>query len=746
MRKTLLFFILALVASSSVYSQTKGIVMSDGEPVPYAIVKISPTSITAITDTLGRFNISELPSGKYNFTISRVGYLQLDKKVTISKNMKPLQFSLQQNFISIKTINIEGKRSNQSLIFSKLDLQLRPLGSSQDLLRMVPGLFIGQHAGGGKAEQIFMRGFDIDHGTDFAIYVDGMPVNMTSHAHGQGYADLHFLIPETVAELEVNKGPHTAKYGDLATAGSGEFKTLNTLNQNRLKLEYGMFGTKRVLGMVNLLPKSNHLFSRKKEDLFMAVEYKYTNSYFEQGQDFNRFNIFTKYNGELNNGDKLSISLSTFKSSWSASGQIPVRKVNDGSITNFGSIDPSEGGKTARTNFNIMHEKKIGEKVWKNQVFYSRYDFELFSNFTFFLNDSINGDQIHQADNRNILGYNSSLNFKNQLFGRKLNTTLGAGLRYDNANIQLNNSAKQEILSTVVAGKLNQVNGSVYAETDYQVTKKLKLNLGSRADIYHFDFKNTLFDTASGQKMKMIMSPKANLYYDFKKNVQFYAKSGFGFHSNDARAVIVGNLENTLARAFGNELGTVVKPSDKMLLQLTLWSLHLQSELVYVGDEGIVEVAGRTGRVGVDLGLRYELANYLYLDLDLNVNKGKLLDEPGNANRIPLAPTFTSAAGISYKAQKGLNGNIRYRWMGDRAATEDNSIIAKGYFLCDAVVNYNFKKYQVGFAVENIFNQSWKEAQFATESKLQNENQSVTEIHFTPGTPFFARVNFSYLF
>jgi len=746
MRKTLLFFILALVASSSVYSQTKGIVMSDGEPVPYAIVKISPTSITAITDTLGRFNISELPSGKYNFTISRVGYLQLDKKVTISKNMKPLQFILQQNFISIKTINIEGKRSNQSLIFSKLDLQLRPLGSSQDLLRMVPGLFIGQHAGGGKAEQIFMRGFDIDHGTDFAIYVDGMPVNMTSHAHGQGYADLHFLIPETVAELEVNKGPHTAKYGDLATAGSGEFKTLNTLNQNRLKLEYGMFGTKRVLGMVNLLPKSNHLFSRKKEDLFMAVEYKYTNSYFEQGQDFNRFNIFTKYNGELNNGDKLSISLSTFKSSWSASGQIPVRKVNDGSITNFGSIDPSEGGKTARTNFNIMHEKKIGEKVWKNQVFYSRYDFELFSNFTFFLNDSINGDQIHQADNRNILGYNSSLNFKNQLFGRKLNTTLGAGLRYDNANIQLNNSAKQEILSTVVAGKLNQVNGSVYAETDYQVTKKLKLNLGSRADIYHFDFKNTLFDTASGQKMKMIMSPKANLYYDFKKNVQFYAKSGFGFHSNDARAVIVGNLENTLARAFGNELGTVVKPSDKMLLQLTLWSLHLQSELVYVGDEGIVEVAGRTGRVGVDLGLRYELANYLYLDLDLNVNKGKLLDEPGNANRIPLAPTFTSAAGISYKAQKGLNGNIRYRWMGDRAATEDNSIIAKGYFLCDAVVNYNFKKYQVGFAVENIFNQSWKEAQFATESKLQNENQSVTEIHFTPGTPFFARVNFSYLF
>jgi outer membrane receptor protein involved in Fe transport len=660
--------------------------------------------------------------------------------------MKPLQFSLQQNFISIKTINIEGKRSNQSLIFSKLDLQLRPLGSSQDLLRMVPGLFIGQHAGGGKAEQIFMRGFDIDHGTDFAIYVDGMPVNMTSHAHGQGYADLHFLIPETVAELEVNKGPHTAKYGDLATAGSGEFKTLNTLNQNRLKLEYGMFGTKRVLGMVNLLPKSNHLFSRKKEDLFMAVEYKYTNSYFEQGQDFNRFNIFTKYNGELNNGDKLSISLSTFKSSWSASGQIPVRKVNDGSITNFGSIDPSEGGKTARTNFNIMHEKKIGEKVWKNQVFYSRYDFELFSNFTFFLNDSINGDQIHQADNRNILGYNSSLNFKNQLFGRKLNTTLGAGLRYDNANIQLNNSAKQEILSTVVAGKLNQVNGSVYAETDYQVTKKLKLNLGSRADIYHFDFKNTLFDTASGQKMKMIISPKANLYYDFKKNVQFYAKSGFGFHSNDARAVIVGNLENTLARAFGNELGTVVKPSDKILLQLTLWSLHLQSELVYVGDEGIVEVAGRTGRVGVDLGLRYELANYLYLDLDLNVNKGKLLDEPGNANRIPLAPTFTSAAGISYKAQKGLNGNIRYRWMGDRAATEDNSIIAKGYFLCDAVVNYNFKKYQVGFAVENIFNQSWKEAQFATESKLQNENQSVTEIHFTPGTPFFARVNFSYLF
>ncbi|MFM9945879.1 MAG: TonB-dependent receptor [Bacteroidia bacterium] len=742
-----LIFLFSIFEAFAQSGKISGMVYSNGEPVLYATVSIQAISKFAVTDSLGKFVLANLPNGNYQLLISRVGFAEQTKNIRITNNGEvKLSINLIQNLYAIKSITINANKEYQGNKISKLDLQLRPVSSSQDLLRLVPGLFIAQHAGGGKAEQIFMRGFDIDHGTDFAIYVDGMPVNMTSHAHGQGYADLHFLIPETVKELEVNKGPHTTKYGDLATAGSGEFKTLNSLDRNLIKLEYGMFDTKRALGMINLLGGTKHLFSKKKENLFTAIEYRYTNSYTEQKQKFNRFNILTKYTGELNNGNKLSISLSSFQSSWDASGQIPVRKVADGTITRFGSIDPTEGGKTGRSNFNIIHEKKLKNSSLKNQFYYSRYDFNLYSNFTFYLNDSVNGDQIFQADHRNILGYNSTFQKINKLAGKELISTLGAGVRYDNSNIQLDRTIKREYLSTMVNGKLNQVNASLYADESFQATKKLKVNIGARGDIYSFNFKNNTYDTASGSAIKSIISPKLNLFYSLNKGVQLFAKSGFGFHSNDARAVIVGNLENTLARAFGNEIGSTFKPNVKMIVNVALWTLDLQSELVYVGDEGIVEISGRTRRFGMDLGVRYQLKNYLYLDADLNINKGRLRDEPSHSNRIPLAPRLTSIGGITYKKPTGLNGSLRYRYMGNRAAIEDNSITAEGYFLMDAVINYNFNNYKIGFSAENILNANWKEAQFATESRLRNEVEPVNEIHYTPGTPFFMKLSFGYNF
>ncbi|HYG50478.1 MAG TPA: TonB-dependent receptor, partial [Flavobacteriales bacterium] len=592
---------------------------------------------------------------------------------------------------------------------------------------------------------IFFRGFDVDHGTDFAIYVDGMPVNMTSHAHGQGYADLHFLIPETVQELEVNKGPYNARYGDLATSGSGEFKTLNYLEKNVVKAEYGAFNTQRALMMVDLLGHK-HVFSKNKENLFIAAEYRYTDSYFLSKQHFQRLNFFGKYNGILSNGSQLTVNASTFHSNWDASGQIPDRKVNDGTISRYGSIDDTEGGATSRTNFSVVHVQPFKNGEMKNQVYYNRYDFNLYSNFTFFLNDSVNGDQIQQGDHRNIIGFTNTLKFNGKLGNKKLATTVGTGARYDNSAINLSHTKKREFLNDIVKGKLNQLNAWSYLNEDIYLTENLKLNGGARIDVYNFDFNNYTYDTASGNVTKALVSPKLNLIYTMYPRVELYVKSGFGFHSNDARAVVVGSLQNTLARAFGYEGGSTFKPFKKLLVNVAVWSLALESELIYVGDEGIVEASGRTQRYGVDFGLRYQLGTYLFLDGDINLNRGKLVDEPADANRIPLAPTFTSIGGISWKKPTGLNGSLRYRYMGDRAAIEDNSIIAKGYFLVDVVLNYTQKKYQVGVAVENLVNSTWNEAQFATESRLQYEPSSVTEIHYTPGTPFFVKGSLSIFF
>ncbi len=325
-------------------------------------------------------------------------------------------------------------------------------------------------------------------------------------------------------------------------------------------------------------------------------------------------------------------------------------------------------------------------------------------------------------------------------------STFGAGIRYDNSTIALEHAVKRHYLNTIVNGKLNQINAWIYADETYQLTKKLNLNLGVRSDIYNFNFKNYTFDTASGIAFKTIVNPKLNLTYNVNNRIQGFAKSGFGFHSNDARAAISGSLQNTLARAFGNEIGATFKPTDKIIINLAFWTLALQSELIYVGDEGIVEVAGRTRRLGMDLAFRFELTHCLFLDADLNINRGKLADEPTNANRIPLAPTLTSIGGISYKKPNGLSASVRYRFMGDRAAIEDNSIIADGYFLMDALIKYKYKNYQVGLSAENILNSTWREAQFANESRLREETVSVNEIHFTAGTPFFAKLNIGYTF
>lgn len=711
-----------------------------------AVVRVTENNAVTIADSIGNYTINNLNDGKYTLTISLVGYeKQTSTAVIKNGNTVRLNFSVKENFLEIKEVTVTDKINSAANIIGKVDMQLRPVNSSQDLLRLVPGLFIAQHAGGGKAEQIFLRGFDVDHGTDFAISVDGMPVNMPSHAHGQGYADLHFLIPETVRDLEVNKGPYATKYGDMATAGAGEFKTLTSLSNSVVKLEYGSFNTKRALAMVNIL-NNKHLFSNKKEDFYVAGEYKYSDAYFENKQYFNRLNLFTKYTGTLNNNAQLSLTLSTFQSNWDASGQVPERKIADGTITPFGSIDPTEGGKTGRTNFNAVYAKPLTNGLFKTQLYYSRYDFNLYSNFTFFLEDSINGDQIQQTDGRNIFGFVNSLQYNSTLFGKKLSSTFGTGARYDNSDVRLQKTIKREYIGDIVSGKLNQVNAWLYVDENLDITSKLRVNLGARVDVYNFNFKNNTYDTASGNVTKAVASPKLNLYYTVNNAVQLFAKSGYGFHSNDARAVVVGQLQNTLPKAFGYEVGSTFKLGQRMLVNVALWSLDLESELVYVGDAGIVEASGRSRRLGVDFGARYQIANYWFVDADINLNNGKLLDEPIDANRIPLAPTFTSIGGISYKRPTGINGSLRYRYMGDRAAIEDNSIIAKGYFLADAVINYNYKKFTLGITAENVLNVKWKEAQFATESRLQDEAEPVNEIHYTPGTPFFIKGSIAYMF
>ena len=411
MAKKIIFAGLLFFVTSISFSQ-KGKIegyISDAEnstPLNGATVIIS-TNKGDNTDAFGKFSMSGINPGQYELVVSHISYKTEIIPVEVKEGLTSSVFvAMKKANLDLAEVKINGKKDASLNTISSVDIMLRPVNTSQDVLRIVPGLFISQHAGGGKAEQIFLRGYDIDHGTDINVTVDGMPVNMVSHAHGQGYADLHFLIPETVEKVNFDKGPYFTNKGNLATAGYAAFHTKEFLKENFLKLEGAQFNTQRLVGMLKIINTENE---NSRQQFYIASEYFKSDSYFESPQNFHRFNMIGKYNAWFGNQSQLTITAATFDSKWNASGQVPNRAVETGMINRFGSIDDSEGGNTSRTNLTIRFAKQ-----WKNnwrttdQLYYSRYHFNLFSNFTFFLDDAINGDEINQRETRNIYGLNKA--------------------------------------------------------------------------------------------------------------------------------------------------------------------------------------------------------------------------------------------------------------------------------------------------------------------------------------------------
>ena len=728
-----------------------------GQPLPGVGVGLVGQPGGASTDALGQFRLERVAAGTYQVRLSALGYRAKTRPVTLAAGeTQGLAVALATANLNLAEVTVSQPHDpNQTLAaISHIDQTLRPVNSAQDLLRLVPGLFIAQHAGGGKAEQIFVRGFDADHGTDFAVSIDGLPVNMVSHAHGQGYADFHFVIPETVEQLKVYKGPYTARFGDFATAGAGEFSTKTSLDHSQVKLEVGQFDTYRALVMLDLLG-THHLFSKKTESAYVAAEYNFTNSYFDNPQHFERFNGLLKYTGRLSDKTSLTLLGSHFSSSWDASGQIPERAVAQGLISRFGSLDPSEGGNTRRTNASVILTTALPhDAVLRQQVYYSRYYFNLYSNFTFFKNDPLNGDEINQRDTgRNLYGYTGTYDRADYLGSRALHSTLGLGTRIDDAGLLLRRAVRRTPGDTLNAGRLYEQNINAYLDETLTLTDRLTLNAALRADVFVFQFRGQQadgasgFDPLSGRVTRGRVSPKLNLYYQLSPTVQLFARSGLGFHSNDARGVVQGGGSfQALPRAAGAEVGSTFKPVPGLVVNAALWTLRLQDELVYSGDEGTTESVGPTQRYGADVSARYQLSRRVFLDGDFNFSHGRLVQAPEGENYIPLAPTFTSTGGITLRTPSGWNASLRYRHLDSRPAQEDNAIRARGYFLLDAVLNYTTTRFQVGAQAQNLLNVQWNEAQFATDSQLRGEAASVNELNFTPGTPFYAKLNASVFF
>lgn len=742
------FLFTALVCGIKAQAQTiTGTVTDnlDQHVIPGISIFIAEANKGMATDDNGKYTFTHLSPGEYTLTFSFTGYTKVSKKITVKDNETArLNISLKADLLNLSEITVSASTTRQGENkIDQLAMQLQPVKSAQDLLRAVPGLFIAQHAGGGKAEQILVRGTDNDHGTDFAITFDDIPVNLPTHAHGQGYADMHFMIPEVVGKASFFKGPYDARLGDFSICGAAMFNSLYRLDHSTAKVEYGMYNYARAFLGLNLLDKK-HLVKKWDDNAYIATDYMYNDGYFINKMHFKRLNIFAKYNAHISNNTDLMFTASTFNSNWDASGQLPLRAVEAGKLDRLGSVDPSEGGSTSRTNINLKTTTTFKDNsTFKNQLYYTKNIFELFSNFTFFLNDPINGDEIRQWENRDLFGYKGAYNRTDN----NLNTEIGLTTRTDLLKGGRDHVKERQLLNVESIDNAQITNYSFYVNENWQFHPKWNLNIGLRNDLFNFDYQDKLNVDNSGQKWEYRFNPKVNLYYDIAKTVTLFAKAGSGFHSNYIQAVVSKEANaNPVPRSYGADLGSNFKVGRNVLVTLAGWWLHIGSEYKFGADDGSYEDIGNARKVGFDASVHYQMTSFLWADANVNYAHGVLVDAPKGERNIPLQPKWNSTGGLTVKLNNGINGSLRYRYMGDRPATEDGLVKSKSYFITDAVVRYTRSRFEVALSAENIFDVKWAEAQFYDESRLKDEAAPVFDFHNTPGTPFYLKGSISCFF
>ncbi len=759
--------ILSFLFSIAAYAHTGSLrgVIYDGatrKPAEGVSIYIASGDHSAVTDALGKFFIKGMEPGRYKIVVSHVGYESIEEVATIRDGeTTDVTFNLQGTSLQMDAVSINARKPLTMSSVSGIDLKLRPVNTTQDMLRLVPGLFIAQHQGGGKAEQIFLRGFDCDHGTDVNVSVDGMPVNMVSHAHGQGFADAHFIIPESVQEVNYGKGPYEIDKGNLTTAGFVAFKTRNELENSFVKTEGGMYGYFRTVAGLQLLTRQHD--SNAHQEAYVMGEYGYNRSYFDMPQNFNRFNLMGKYTNYIASNKIFTLTLSGMHSFWDASGQLPTRAVDMGIVGRYGSLDP-EGGLTSRYNMNLQYFQGIGNNSYfKSNLYLTYYQFRLFSDFTYFLVHPNEGDLIRQAEHRVLGGYNSEYGTNYTLAGLKMKTQIGLGIRYDNVmGGELSYMTTRSIVNTQLAlGDVHEANIYGYVGQTIYLLPQLVLTAGTRYDALvqqYDDLRPTLADKPRYSSTGGKFSPKAGIYYNFSDKARIYYNYGTGFHSNDARTLATGvqfngaiKVNDIMPLAFSHDLGIIIKPYSKLLISAAAWRLDLQQEFSYAGDVAVIDTGGRTRRYGFDVSVRYQVLKWLYADVDVNYAHGRAIDQPKGQDYIALAAPLTSIGGVTFMVHKNLSASLRYRHMSDRPANDDNSRTAMGYTVFDAVVNYIRPRYELGLQIQNVTNVQWNEAQFDTETRLHLANgmlepQSQTDVCYTPGTPFFLKLSAMYKF
>jgi hypothetical protein len=607
----------------------------------------------------------------------------------------------------------------------------RPLLRVGELLETVPGLIITQHAGGGKANQYFLRGFNLDHGTDFATFLDGVPLNMPSHAHGQGYADMNVVIPELIETIQYQKGPYYAATGDFGTAGAAYLNFYKTLPQAIASFEVGGDGYERLV-----LANSSKVGTGT---LLYGIQVEHDDGPWLRPDDYRKYNQQISWaTGDSKNGH--SITFRGYQGTWNSSDQIPTSLVADGTLSPYGTMNPTDGGLSHYFSLSTEWHQQGGGTRDQAQVYVYHYDLDLFSDFTYYLNNPVLGDQFEQADSRTGAGLNLSHSIASMWDGRKTETTFGLQFRNDWVNNGLFDTVNRSRYATVVQDSFCVGELGLYAENKIQWSATFRSILGLRID-EQFAQVTALTAADSGRSTSTLPSPKLTLIWGPWDQTEYFLQAGSGFHSNDARGTTLTSGGATplqgLVAAHGAEIGIRTSAIPNLQSTLSFWYLRNNSELVLDGDTGTLSPEGPSQRYGIEWANYYTLNRWITLDFDYAASQAIFLSPDADGGRsVPEAVGQVASAGITFRDSSGWNGSLRLRYFGPRDLISTGAVTSSATTVVNAEIGYQLTPHwHIAVQALNLLNQQDQDIAYYYTSQTSPTALPSTQVHFHPSIP-----------
>ena len=660
-----------------------------------------------------------------------------------------------QDVENVATVKVEGHYDNaigtsdaasQGVVNASL-IANRPALRVGELLEFVPGMIVSQHSGDGKANQYFLRGFNLDHGTDFASFVDGMPVNMRSHAHGQGYSDLNFLIPELVQRIEYKKGTYFANEGDFASAGAAHIRLADKLDSGIASLSLGKNAYQRAVLADSITAMNGQLL--------YGLELNHNDGPWDKPEKV-RKTIGTLRYSEGNQKQGYNVTAMAYKNSWNSTDQIPLRAVQSGQIGRFGAVDPSDGGNTSRYSLSYAMHQRNQNSLFEMDAYAVQSSLDLFSNFTYFLTNPDDGDQFNQSEHRRMLGVNISQAWFNTVAGLEMRNKIGVQYRYDKLSpVGIYNTIARKPTSTIREDLVKEASAGFYAENSTQWLPKFRSIAGLRYDAYDFNVVSSI-DGNSGKAKDNIVSPKLSLIFGPWGKTEFFLNAGNGFHSNDARGTTQTRLpdggESTpvtpLVKTQGSEIGMRSELIPGLQSSVSLWRLNIASELLFIGDAGETEASRASRRSGIEWNNHFIAAPWLLFDLDLAASRARYTQNDVAGNYIPGSIDKVASFGVTVSDLGRWYGGLEFRYFGPRPLIEDNSVRSSSTALAYGRIGYKISnKTKLTLDVFNLFNRQASDIDYYYPSRLKGEPEDgIDDIHFHPVEPRSVRLTLSHQF